>query len=337
MARKRLDYIDTLKFLAIFAIMAIHSFTLFPHAQIMHHEIGILRQVFRWAVPVFLLISGALLLNREIDLKVFFKKRFVRIVYPLFFIEIISFIFLGETNFLSGNWYAWMILGAYLAVPIVNKFIQHSDEKEIFYYVIVFVLCSIFWQTMNVLNINYALDVTFFISPVSYLILGYYLSTKKFNYSSNKIILVSLVLFIITTIIKLHTGNYMEVYASGALSSRLDLSFVQIVQASSVFLIIKQLYEKDVTSIFRKIRDFLQKSICKKFILSVSRASYGMYLIHRVIFIDRLCPFATTLHLTGTEVCICVAICAVLAFLISWIVVVIMSKIPILKYCSGYA
>lgn len=337
MVKKRLDYIDTLKFLAIFAIIAIHSFTLFPHAEILHHEIGILRQLFRWGVPVFLLISGALLLNREINLKIFFKKRFVRIMYPLLFIEIVTFLVFGDTNFLSANWYAWMILGAYLAIPIVNKFIQYSDEHEIFYYIIVFVLCSIFWQAMNVFNINYALDINFFITPVSYLILGYYLSTKKFKYSSNMIIIISLILFIITTIIKLHTGNFMSVYASGVLSSRLDLSFVQIVQASSVFLIIKQLYESDVSAIFLKIKKFLQKSLCKRFILSVSRASYGMYLIHRLIIIDRLVPFAATLHLTGTQVCICVAICAVMTFLISWIVIVIMSRIPIIKNFSGYA
>lgn len=337
MATKRLDYIDTLKFLAIFGIVAIHTFTLWPHAQILHHDIGSLRQLFRWAVPVFLLISGALLLNRDIDLKVYFKKRFVRVFYPLLFFLIVAQLVNGNVHYLSAYWYAWMILGAYLAIPIVNKFVQHSNETELFYYVLAFCLCSIFWQVMNVLGINYALDINFFITPVSYLILGYWLSVKKFKYSANKMIIISLILFIVSTLLKFKFGNFMEVYGSGIFSSRLDLSFIQIIQSASVFLLIKQLYESDVTSIFLKIRNLLQKPICKKFILSVSKASYGMFLVHRRFMIEKLAPFAGSLHLTGTQVCISIAITAVIVFLISWIVIVIMSKIPVLKIFSGYA
>lgn len=337
MAKKRLDYIDTLKFIAIFGIIAIHTFTLFPHAQVLHHNVGQLRQLFRWAVPIFLMISGALLLNRDIDLKIYFKKRFVRICYPLLFFIIVIHFVNGVNNYLTVYWYAWMILGAYLAVPIINKFVQNADETELSYYVAIFLICSIIYQVMNTFNIKYALDITFFITPVSYLIVGYYLSTKEFKYSPNTIIIASLILFAVTTLLKFKMGNFMEVYGSGNFSSRLDLSFIQILQASSVFLIFKQLYEKDVTSIFLRIRNFLQKNYCKKFILSVSKASYGMFLVHRRFFIDYLPPFISKLHLTGTEVCITIAVISIAAFLLSWIVIVIMSRIPVLKIFSGYA
>ena len=337
MATKRLDYIDTLKFLAIFGIIAIHSFSLFPHSEILHHNIGTLRQLFRWAVPVFLMISGALLLNRDIDLKVYFKKRFVRVFYPLLFFLILAQLVNGNVHFLSAYWYAWMILGAYLAIPIVNKFVQNSNETELFYYVLIFCLCSIFWQAMNTLGISYALDINFFITPVSYLIVGYYLSVKKFKYSANKMIVISLIVFIVSTFLKLKFGNFMEVYGSGVFSTRLDLGFIQIVQSSSVFLLIKQLYESGVTSIFLIIRNFLQRPTCKKFILSVSKASYGMFLVHRRFFIDQLGPFVENLHLTGTQVCISIAGVAVSAFLLSWIAILIMSRIPVLKIFSGYA
>ena len=337
MATERLDYIDTLKFLAIYGIIIIHTFTLWPHAQILHHDIGLLRQLFRWAVPVFLLISGALLLNRDIDLKIYFKKRFVRIFYPLLFFSILTYVINGPVNFFTVYWYVWMILGAYLAIPIVNKFIQNSSETEIFYYVLIFIFASIFWQTMNIFNINYALDINFFITPVSYLVLGYWLSVKEFKLSANKIIIISLILFVISTYIKLKTGNFMDVYAAGNFTSRLDLSFIQIIQASSVFLLVKELYESDVSGIFLKIKNFLQRPHCKKFIFSVSCASYGMFLFHRRFFIEYIAPYITKLHMTGTQVCISILLVSIAAFLVSWIVILIMSKIPVLKMFSGYA
>lgn len=40
----------------------------------------------RIGVPVFLMLSGALLLNREIDITDFLKKRLARLTYPFIFL-----------------------------------------------------------------------------------------------------------------------------------------------------------------------------------------------------------------------------------------------------------
>lgn len=333
MKSERLDYIDTLKFLAIFGILAIHVFALWPDAQILNHSIGSMRQAFRWAVPVFVMISGALLLNREIELEVYFKKRFTRVFYPLIFFIVISFIINGHIEFFTAYWYCWMILGVYLAVPIINKFIQYSDDSEIKYYVIIFIVAALIYQIADKFQIAFALDISFFITPVSYLVLGYYLSRKEFDHSPIITISAALILFIATTIIKYKMGNFMSFYSHDLFYSRMDFGIVQIAQSCSVFVMVKEIYSNRNPGLIRRI---LQSNIIKRFILSVSMASYGMYLIHFLI-IKYIKIYTSSWKLTGTEVCISIAAITVVLFIISWILIWIMSKIPVLNRFSGYA
>ena len=79
---QRIKYYDTLRFLAIFGVIALHVFQTWPNATVMNIRIDTFSEIFKFAVPVFLMISGALLLNRDITLDDFFKRRFARLTYP---------------------------------------------------------------------------------------------------------------------------------------------------------------------------------------------------------------------------------------------------------------
>ena len=191
-----------------------------------------------------------------------------------------------------------MILGVIFAIPIINKFIQYSNEKEIEYFILVFISFSIIKQLFNIFNIRYALDMTFFITPIPYLVLGYYLSTKNFDISSNKILILSLLTFIVTTLIKIPT--FQAVSPTGFYTS-LDLTLIQIIQATSVFLFIKNLYSDNISKIFQPIRNILNKKYVEKFILSVSKSSYGMYFIQQMIIFTFVNRIYKGLSLTGTQ------------------------------------
>ena len=331
MVQNRIEYIDTLKFLAILGIVFIHVSAIWPNAEVLHLNIRDMTQIFRWGVPIFIMISGALLLNREIELTSFFKKRFVRVFYPLLFFIIITDIIQHYNGFLNSFWFCWMILGAYLAIPIINKFIQHSDEGELKYYVAVILISSVIYQVAYSLNIPFALDITFFISPVSYLVLGYYLSQKEFK-NPVKVILIAILLFVITTIVKYHTGSFVH-YGDDIFTSVLDISIVQIVQASSVFIIVKEIYSFNNQSLFKKI---LGNDIIKNFILSVSKASYGMYLI-QFLYRDYFWSMVSNLTLSGSEVFSCFILISILVFFASWISIWVLGKIPFINKFSGYA
>ena len=338
MAEKtRIKYFDTLKFLAILGVIFLHCFILKENILIINFNIVDLNQIGRFGVPLFLLISGALLLNREIELKSFFKKRFVRICYPLFFFIIIAYLFNIYARPLVAFWYCWMVLGAYLAVPIMNIFVKYASEKEIEYFLAVFVITALLYQTFKLFNIKYSLDLNFFITPISYLILGYYLSTKEFDKFPNKIILISFALFVISTILKMKFGNFFDIYPKMNLSSTLDLGILQIIQVSSVFLIVKNVYSEHVTGIFSSVKGFLETNIVNGFILSVSKASYGMYLAHMLFLKYYVRPFFKTLTLSSTNMVIACFAVFVALFLGSWIITVILGKIPYINKISGYA
>ena len=334
--KTRIKYFDALKFLAITGVVFLHCFIL-KDAEILNFNIHHLSQIGRFGVPLFLLISGALLLNREIELKSFFKKRFVRICYPLLFFIVFAYIFNIYKHPLVAFWYCWMVLGAYLAIPVINVFVKFGTEKEIEYFLGLFAVTAILYQIFNIFDITYSLDLNFFITPISYLVLGYYLSTKEFKRTPNQMILISLALFIVSTILKMKFGNFFDIYPKMNLSSTLDFGILQIIQVSSVFLMVKNIYSEQATGIFSAIKGFLEGKIVNGFILSVSRASYGMYLVHMLFLKLYIRPFFKTLELSGPKMFIACSATFVSLFLVSWIITVILGKIPYINKISGYA
>lgn len=113
----------------------------------------------RFCVPVFLMLTGALLLGKPIEIAGFLKKRFVRVLLPFLFwssiyiaysialkynkeedfsiLESIEFVYLQFKDGASYHlWYVYMLIGIYLFLPILNKWILNSGEKEIRYFIV---------------------------------------------------------------------------------------------------------------------------------------------------------------------------------------------------------
>ena len=121
------------------------------------------------------------------------------------------------------------------------------------------------------------------------------------------------------------------------LSSTLDLGILQILQVSSVFLLVKNIYSESVSGLFSVVKGFLETNIINNFIVSVSRASYGMYLVHMLFLRQYIRPFFKTLNFNSTNMVIACFITFVGLFLVSWIITVILGKIPYINKISGYA
>lgn len=124
---QRIKYYDTLRFLAIFGVIILHVFQSFPSdTLLLNFKIISLSEIFKFAVPVFLMISGALLLGRDIELTDFFKRRFTRLTYPfILYLIIYAVILFLLASYVTGfgdlnkwllklpfnyNWYFWTIL-----------------------------------------------------------------------------------------------------------------------------------------------------------------------------------------------------------------------------------
>ena len=109
-----------------------------------------------------------------------------------------------------------------------------------------------------------------------------------------------------------------EATQSVVLDSWVDISIFVILQAGSLFVIFKNLN-------FTKFR---------KAIVSVSNLSYGMYLIQSLVMFY-INPFFTSLPRNGIEICLTIIVMSIFVFLVSLLLVWVLSKIPVIgKYCS---
>ena len=334
---ERIKWIDALKCIAIIGIVFLHSFN-FCHPIIRGFDLYDLHQLGRFGVPLFILVSGTLLLGRkDYDYVTFLKKRFIRICYPLIFFIVIAMIFGLYDNPLVAFWYCWMILGVYLSIPFINKIILNSSMRELEYLIAIGLFASIFYQIMLKSGIYFSLDLNFFVSPLLYLVLGYYLSKKEFNIKPNKIIALSAIVFIISTVCKIYLGNSFDVYPTlKVMYVPIDLSIMQILQCCSVFLFFKYLYG-DVSGISLSLKNVLTKDSINKAIVSIGRSSYGIYLVHILFLIKWIRPFPKEVVLTNKEMALFCGISFIAILIVSWLIVIILSRIPFIKKFSGYA
>ena len=334
---KRIEYVDSLKFIAIFSIIILHMFSVFNSTEIVNVPFNNLKEIVRFGVPLFLMVSGMLLLNREIDLKLFFRKKIVRILYPVIFFLLIAYLLnIYQINdFFETYWYCWMMIGVYLAIPVVNIFIKNASDKELNYTILIFLFASLITTIAKKFNITIALDLTFFLGPVSYLVLGYYLSRKKFKLSPALISTISLLAYILITIYKIYGHDYLYINNHEPILSLLNISLPQVIQASSLFLLFKSIYE-NTHGLFYGTKKLLLENHVKGFITSVSKSSYGIYLVHLLFINGIIEKIFSDLSMSGTNSLITVIIVSIILLLVSWMIIVILSKIPVIKKFSGY-
>jgi len=85
-----IDWINSARIVALYAVIILHctSLLLMQFGKVSMADwltADALNALVRWAVPVFVMITGALLLHREYEIGDFLKKRLVRVVVPFLF------------------------------------------------------------------------------------------------------------------------------------------------------------------------------------------------------------------------------------------------------------
>src|ERR1700750_3205314 len=85
-----IDWISNLRLVALYAVIILHvtSLLLMQYGKVSISDwmvADFFNAVVRFAVPVFVMVTGALLLHREYEIGDFLKKRLVRVVIPFLF------------------------------------------------------------------------------------------------------------------------------------------------------------------------------------------------------------------------------------------------------------
>jgi surface polysaccharide O-acyltransferase-like enzyme len=299
---------------------------------------NILDGVSRWAVPVFLMLSGALLLGKAEPAKQFYAKRFARVGAPLLFwslfyplwrcaltgeMTIPSVLKRAAVGIATGVPYyhlhfLFVLAGLYLFAPVLRLFVQRAGERELLFFSVVALLAAVADNLVRALAptlTHTATAFSLFVPYIGYFLLGYYLRGIRLQPRAVVVVLAVSVLTVSATV--LGTG---WLFRTTEAASRLFLygyfSPTVVVTSMCVFLI--------ANSSVIAAQAWLQRAA-----RAVAPYSLGVYLVHPV-FIDIAARFGIRSsqpdEWAGLSVLTVLAVC-----LCSVVAVAIMRKVPCLR------
>lgn len=339
--RNRIIWLDLVKVFAIFSVVFLHSTTpilgQFGKIDMTYWHIGnAYDSMVRMAVPLFFMVTGALLLNRkEEHLSIFFRKRFLKVAIPLIAWSFIYIMFrkyalhedLNITKlFLSSFvwkvyyhlWFLYTIIGIYLFIPILKVFVKNSSQNIQVYFLILWIFSvSILPLVDELFGLKLPNYMPMMVGYMGYLVLGQMLSKLQL---SIYMLCISIILIFISTLVTIFGTFYLSKDADNFVEFFYGyFSLSTMLQSISYFIVLKYIGEKI------NIKNTKLISV----IVTVSSVSLGIYLIHPIILWAENEIGISALN--GNNPLYMVPITAILAFIMSFLIVYHIRKIPILR------
>ncbi len=209
MARERENNFDLLRVICAVGVIFIHVSSTYLGAATSRQTFGELylngvmvtclyNALTRFAVPCFVMLSGAFLLadERNGDFRYFYKKSFLSLGLPTLVFSLLYFLYAelwqlipvvrGSQGFSSllkplknwvkgapfyHLWYLYMLIGVYLLVPVILLFKKYVGEKAFSRTAWAFLILAVcgFWTSTN--DLNWDIGASF--RYVGYLLVGY--------------------------------------------------------------------------------------------------------------------------------------------------------------------
>jgi surface polysaccharide O-acyltransferase-like enzyme len=345
MQDQKLDWATNLRAIATIAVICLHTAS---HIFFQYNEMPLQPWLFanaynglsRFCVPVFVMLSGALLIPKEHEIADFLKKRGSRLILPFVFWSLVYIAyniadkysegqpmnFIETVKFICYNlrdgsayhlWYVYMLIGIYLFVPIIGKALRGCTERQMLYFLSVWLLVLLTNQPYLKM-LKSAIDFTYFTGYLGYFILGYYLSVKTFK--SRFMLLYTALTFVAANLVTF-SGTYFLTHTTGAAVQSFyeNMSLNILFSAGSVFLFFKHLGTLQNPYLL-KVRNF------------IARYSYGIYLVHVLVL-----TVCYRFGLSGDFVHPAFGIpsLAVFCLLVSSLCVFMVRKLPFGRYISG--
>ena len=337
---KRTNYYSYLRAIACMAIVLLHtadaSVMLYGDAISNVQKTVSMGMVYcmMWAVPTFVMVTGALLLNpeKEITYKKLYGKYILRIVLALAVFGLIfrcfDILMNGEiwsvTNVLQGLWnvvigkswahlwYLYLLIGIYLLLPFYRKIAANSSTREIWYLLGIYALFISILPLTGMVNVDLAFYIhTSTIYPF-YLFLGWTISSGKLNISR----MGGAILFVVGTLLLITVVRYRYLNGVEELAKLLNYSSVFVIlQCMGLFALLKREQSSEDKGSFGT-----------KILLSIDKCSFGIYLVHMIFIRLVLRYWEVNPYASGTWM---ILVLSIGIFLLSWILVRILKFIPI--------
>lgn len=332
------NYISILNVLACIGVVILHTFeTGYTSDANFVFEV-LIRAIAYCAVPVVFMITGATLIDyrERYDTKTFFKKRLLKVIIPLiiwsiiyfiinffkgkFSINDLSFKFVFEYFFLVKTnpifWFFVVIIGIYLAIPVISLIPQETRRKAFLYIIIItFVFNQFLPDLLYHLNLNYNYDLKFpltYSGWISFIFIGYYIDKYEIVKKHRVIIYVLGIIGFLTMVVPTIFISYHKNESCSWFDEYYDAPCV--LYSASVFLFFKSKINNN--QIVTKIMPFFN---------FVAPTTLGIYVLH--IAIRDFLRYFYTYSYFGMNLVLTLSILT-----ICFIVVKIVQKIPGLRH-----
>ena len=306
------------------------------------------RNLFMWAVPVFVMVTGALLLDerRSLPLKKLFGKYLLRVVTALFAVgELFTLYdhlvyfkdftprhlldglttalfdrFTATGNSWSHTWYLYLMIAIYLSLPLLRP-IAKAGRTEVLYAV---ALCFAFGAVGSTADFFFGKQnpvYYIFIDGIypMYLFAGYAIHSGKLKIPRAAAVITTAIsagVVLWATYYRFHTAN--EALASQLKNSVEKYSFPFVALAAlSIF------------ALFKSFDSGREIPVLDKILGEIDKCSFGIYLIHMLVYkhifaVMRTDPFAGGGFLT-------LMLIMLVTFVISYAVTRLLKFIPFVK------
>ena len=338
MKKRHYEYIDILNIAACLGVIFMHCngiVHLYENTRAWKESM-VIETLAYWAVPIFFMISGAMLLGyrEKYSTYIFFIKRIQKTVIPFVVWTLISLVIklyereiqwewnVGTIVDLFNNttaegvyWFFIPLFMVYLSIPVVSLI---KDNRKILKYMasVAFLIYSVYPVCCKLLNISINGEVIF---PTAggyllYVVLGYLLSTSEINKKQRIRIYI---LGIIGAGIR-YGATVIWLVKNASLDTTFwgYLNFPTVFFACAVFVFVRYIPWNEIIK-YEKTRSWISK---------IAGSGYGIYLMHMIVYrklekITMLDPYSYTWRFIS-PICI---------YVICVMIVLVMKRIPVVK------
>ena len=352
---ERKTYCDYLRLVATFAVVVLHvSASNWGSTDVNGLEwqsFNLYDSLVRWTVPIFVMISGSLFLNREISVRIIYSKYILRMViayltWSLFYAimtaeafesGIINGIKTNMVALVSGHYHMWfvlMIIGIYMCIPFCKKIVADSFIMK-YFLILSFIFAIMIPWTIQLLN-DYVVGnneqlaklvdgANSRVSTMSmhmvlgysfYFVLGYYLDSIELRKKQRVIIyILGIIGFVFTAFVDLNLAIKTQQPCCNYYG---NFNFNVMLEALCVHT-------------FFKYRKYNSKGL-NSFIYIISGYTFGAYLIH-AFFIEKFSSVLNFNTLSFNPV-ISVPVVSGAVLVSALLISAVLNHIPIIKnYC----
>lgn len=345
-------YIEVLRIIAIYGVIFNHTglygfqlYTLQPIGSVKFVVYLIMAVICKFAIFLYLMISGSLLLGREESIMTIYKKRVSKMLILLLFWSVLYYFYMSyatktdvslsdflkkiySTSTSSHLWYLYAYIAFLISLPILRAIFNNIDTKVFAYFFFVGIVSYHvvpileFYLLKDNITINNNINPSWITTwIIFYPAVGYWIDKRMDIYKLKNFIaplwglgICGIILSCYMTINSIDRGT--------EISNQLYLSKFSLWICMALFVSVKWFFVKS------KISD---KRL--RIINNVGGATFGVYLVH-IIFLWRP-NLVTFLSKCGINCMICALIQCVYVYIISTVSVIVIKKVPILRKIVG--